>query len=155
VTEIKFTVPGKPVAKGRPRFRVVSPKAGSIGKNGKPKKAFVHTYTPQKTESEEGAIRHIAALAMRDAGCAPLCGPLVIQMCAYVPIPTSWSQKKQTDAKEGRIYPTSKPDWDNYAKMQDACNLICWGDDAQIVDAHVYKRYSDTPRLVVCIKTKE
>lgn len=146
MVEIKFTVPGKPKPKGRPRFRVVQPKG---------KKGFVQTYTPKDTENEEGAIRHIAALAMRDAGFAPLCGPLIIQMCAYVPIPTSWSQKKQMEAEMGTIYPTSKPDWDNYAKMQDALNTICWGDDAQIVDAHVYKRYSRTPRLVVCVKTKE
>jgi len=144
MTEIKFTVPGKPRAKARPRFRVVTPKG---------KKSFVHTYTPKETETEEGVLRHIASIAM--AGRAPLTGPLVIQMAAYLPVPASWTKKKREAALAGLIYPTSKPDWDNYAKIQDGLNLIVWGDDAQIVDAHVYKRYSDTPRLVISVKDKE
>jgi len=144
MTEIKFTVPGKPRAKARPRFRVVTPKG---------KKSFVHTYTPKETETEEGVLRHIASIAM--AGRAPLTGPLVIQMAAYLPVPSSWTKKKREAALAGLIYPTSKPDWDNYAKIQDGLNLIVWGDDAQIVDAHVYKRYSDTPRLVISVKDKE
>lgn len=144
MTEIKFTVPGKPKAKGRPRFRVVTPKG---------KKSFVHTYTPKETETEEGVLRHIASIAM--AGRAPLMGPLIIQMAVYIHVPPSWPKKKREDALAGRIYPTSKPDWDNYAKIQDGLNLIVWGDDAQIVDAHVYKRYSDTPRLVISVKDKE
>jgi Holliday junction resolvase RusA-like endonuclease len=144
LTEIRLTVPGKPVPKGRPRFRVVAPKG---------KKPFVHTYTPKETETEEGAIRHIAAIAM--AGRPPLTGPLIISLCAYIPVPASWSKKKRADALAGIIYPISKPDWDNYAKIQDALNLIVFGDDALIVDAHVYKRYSDRPRLVVVVNTKE
>lgn len=144
MTEIKFTVPGKPKGKGRPRFRVVTPKG---------KKGFVHTYTPKETETEEGAIRHLASLAM--AGRPPLDGPLIIQMCAFVPVPASWPVKKREMALAGLLYPTSKPDWDNYAKMQDALNNICFTDDALIVDAHIYKRYSASPRLVISVKHKE
>ena len=141
--EIKFTVPGKPKGKARPRFRVVTPKG---------KKGFVQTYTPKDTQSEEGAIRHFASLAM--AGRAPLAGPLIISMCGYMPVPASWSKKLQAQALAGEIYPTGKPDYDNLAKMQDACNGIVWVDDALIVDAHIYKRYSDRPRLSISVKPK-
>lgn len=138
--QIRFVVPGKPVAKGRPRSRIVQPKGG---------KAFVAHYTPKKTESEEGAIRFFAQQAMGDL--PPLTGPLTIRMTAYVPIPTGWSKKKTADAISGMIVPTGKPDYDNYAKMQDGINGVVWVDDAQIVDAHIYKRYSDKPRLVVVV----
>jgi Holliday junction resolvase RusA-like endonuclease len=144
MTEIKFTVPGKPKGKARPRFRVVNPKG---------KKSFVQTYTPKETQSEEGAIRHFASLAM--AGRPPLDGALIIHMCAYRDVPASWPKKRRERCLAGLEYPTSKPDYDNYAKMQDAINGVVFTDDALIVDAHIFKRYSAIPRLVVIVKHKE
>jgi Holliday junction resolvase RusA-like endonuclease len=44
-----------------------------------------------------------------------------------------------------RLFPVVKPDWDNLGKMlSDALNQVIWSDDAQICEAHVYKRYSDS-----------
>lgn len=142
--EIRFTVPGNPVAKGRARSRIVTLKDG---------RQFVNHYTPGKTESEEAVIRYCAAKAM--AGRDLMSGPLEIFICAYREIPASWSQKKIKLAREGKLFPVKKPDYDNYAKMQDALNKVIWGDDAQIVDAHIYKRYADNPRLSVIVKHKQ
>jgi Holliday junction resolvase RusA-like endonuclease len=74
-------------------------------------------------------------------------------MEARLPVPKSWSQKKQAAALCGSLLPTSKPDGDNYAKMLDALNHIAWIDDAQIVDLRVRKFYSARPgmRIEVCV----
>lgn len=142
--EIRFTVPGKPVAKGRPRSRIVTPSGG---------KPFVTLYTPKKTESEEGAIRHFASLAM--AGRPLMDGPLEMSFCAYMPIMDSWSKAKKADALAGRIFPAGKIDIDNAAKIvMDALNNVCYRDDAQIVTAHLYKRFSENPRVSVVIREK-
>jgi hypothetical protein len=47
--------------------------------------------------------------------------------------------------------PTTKPDADNVAKLLDALNKIVWADDAQIVALHVFKHYSDRPRIEIAI----
>jgi Holliday junction resolvase RusA-like endonuclease len=142
--EIKFTVPGTPVAKGRPRSRIVRPSNG---------KSFVSHYTPQKTESEEGAIRMFANTAM--AGRPLMEGALEFSMCAYVPIPDSWPLKRKCAALAGDIFPTGKSDWDNYGKLvSDSLNQCVYKDDSQIVTATVHKRYSAKPRIVVSIKQK-
>lgn len=140
---IRFTIPGNPVPKGRARSRIVTARTG---------KQFVATYTPEKTRSEEAVIRHFASEVM---GNMPLMsGPLEIFIVAYREIPSSWSAKKKALANAGKLFPTVKPDYDNYAKMQDALNGTVWVDDAMIVDAHIYKRYSDRPRLAVTVKRK-
>lgn len=140
--EIRFSVPGKPVAKARPRGRIMVPKTG---------KAFVSMYSPAKTASEEGAIRHFAHLAM--AGRPLLTGPLEFRVCAYLPITASWPKKKIAAAMAGLLYPPSKPDVDNYAKLaMDALNEIAYADDSQVVNLLAYKRYSDHPRLSVVVK---
>ena len=142
--EIKFTVPGEPVGKARPRARIVKTKAGG---------EFVSMYTPKKTQSEEGAIRHFANLAM--AGKPPMAGPLELHVCAYVPVSASWPKKRQADSLAGRAFPVSKPDADNYGKLvMDAMNSIVYVDDAQVVSATFHKRFSDRPRIVVVVKPK-
>ncbi len=70
-------------------------------------------------------------------------------MFAMMAIPASWSKRKRLDAIEGRLRPTTKPDWDNIAKVIDALNHVVWADDASVVDGLVRKFYSETPELVV------
>jgi Holliday junction resolvase RusA-like endonuclease len=141
---IRFTVPGNPVPKGRPRSRIITAKDGL---------QFVSNYTPEKTRSEEAVIRYHASEVM---GNMPLMsGPLEIFIVVYKQIPAGWSKKKTAMAVAGQIYPTTRPDYDNYCKMQDSLNNVIWTDDALIVDAHIYKRYSDRPRLAVTVKQKK
>ncbi len=73
--------------------------------------------------------------------------PLSVKVEAFMPIPASWSLKKQASAASGEIAPTTKPDSDNIAKMKDALNGVVWRDDSQIVSLLVVKRYSRTPLL--------
>lgn len=138
MTRITLTIPGVPVAKGRPRFRNRRTKAGA---------EFVQTYSPEKTRSYDAVVRTLAELAM--AGRPPLTGPLQVNFVAFLPIPRSWSKKRATSALEGRVLPTYRPDLDNMIKnVFDGSNGILFADDAQITDVVMSKRYSDRPRAV-------
>ena len=64
----------------------------------------------------------------------------------------SWSRRDQEAALAGGIRPTSKPDWDNHAKVTDALNGIVWHDDSQVVDGRSIKVYSDSPALRIEVR---
>ena len=118
-----------------------------LSKKGNP---VILSYTPKQTGEEEFAFRMIAAAAME--GRRPFEGEIELKLCAYRRIPESWSKKKQADARADRIRPTPKPDIDNTMKLIDGMKGVVWIDDAQITDAHIFKRYSDTPRIVVEVR---
>lgn len=118
----------EPRGKGRPRF------------NG-------HAYTDPKTRAYETRLASEARLYMR--GRKPMEGPLRVTVGAFMPIPKSWSKVKQARALHWDEKPTGKPDCDNLLKTMDAFNGILWADDAQIVEAQIWKRYSSSPALVV------
>lgn len=128
---IEIVVLGAPVAKGRPRFN----------------EATSTVYTPAKTASFEAQLKYAAMQVMGDR--PPLEGALEVDMMVVVPIPPSWPKKRQQAAREGREFPTKKPDWDNFAKVVDALNLVVWVDDSQVVDGRVRKRYGDKPGMWV------
>jgi len=145
---IRFVVPGTPRSKLRARHRALI-RGGQIvlSKKGNP---VILSYTPKQTGEEEFAFRMIAAAAME--GRRPFEGEIELKLCAYRRIPESWSKKKQADARADRIRPTPKPDIDNTMKLIDGMKGVVWIDDAQITDAHIFKRYSDTPRIVVEVR---
>ncbi|CAR54915.1 RusA family crossover junction endodeoxyribonuclease [Burkholderia cenocepacia] len=127
---VVFVVPGKPVAKGRPRFVRRGP--------------HVRTYTPEPTERYENLVKMAAREAMRDD--EPYVGPVRLIVDIGVPIPASWSEKRQRAAAAGAIGATKKPDADNVVKaLKDGMNGVVYGDDGQVVDLWVSKRYATTP----------
>lgn len=131
---IEFTVPGDPVGKGRPRaFR-----AG----------AGIRMHTPEKTARYENLVAMSAQQAM--AGRAPLDGPVALELRIVTTPPASWSQRKRLQALDGAIYPTVKPDCDNVLKViADACNGIVFGDDKQVTDVVIRKRYGVSAHALV------
>lgn len=135
--EIAFTVPGAPVCKGRPRF---------VRRDN-----FVAAYTPEKTASYENLVKLYASQAMQGRGVIQ--GPVSVSIGLFVTPPQSWSQRKRNSALNGGIFPTSKPDLDNSAKLAlDACNEIVWRDDKQVVDLNIAKRYAETARVEVTVE---
>lgn len=127
---LAFTVPGTPVAKGRPR---ISTRGG-----------FARAFTPAKTVAYEGLI----ALAAQDAmkGAAPYVGPVSVTVTATFPIPASWSRKKQATA----LWHTGRPDGDNLLKaVGDGLNGVAFKDDSQVASARIVKRYGAVPGLMV------
>lgn len=140
---VRIVVPGVPRAWQRAGHRIMTNRTG---------KQFVASYTQAQTRSEQGAAKYFAQAAMQ--GAPPLGGPLDARVCAYLPVPRSWSKRKQAMALAGQHFPTGKPDADNFLKNLDALTGIVFRDDAQIVDASVWKRYSTEPRLVIEIRPK-
>ena len=134
---ITFTIPGQPVAKGRPKFARRGP--------------AVVAYTPAKTASYENLVKMAATAAM--AGAVPSAAPIEIIIELALQIPASWSSKRRALAAAGAIRATKKPDADNVLKgIKDGCNGIVWRDDAQVVSITLQKGYSETPHASVLVR---
>ncbi len=128
--KIKFTVPGKPAAKQRPRLN---------RKNG--------VFTPKTTRIYENSVK---TCFMSSEGGKRLKSFISASIFAFFPIPESYSKKKKNQIRAGRVYPDKKPDADNIAKIiLDSLNGLAYDDDKQIVDLRVFKRYSDNAKVVV------
>jgi Holliday junction resolvase RusA-like endonuclease len=131
---IRFSVPGQPQGKGRPRV-------GKIGTHAR-------LFTPAKTVAYEGLVAHAAHAAM--AGAPLFEGPVGCELTIHCAVPQSWSGKKQRSALASEILPTSKPDIDNVVKaIFDGCNGVLWRDDVLVVELAVRKRYAATPGVYV------
>lgn len=136
IPDIRFTIPGEPQGKGRPRVGRIAGQA--------------RMFTPEKTVRYENLITLSARQAMN--GNDILLGPVMLEMVMYHPIRTSWSKKKQAAALANEIRPTLKCDADNCIKaVCDALNGVVWKDDVQVTDLHVKKRFAETPRVEVII----
>ena len=125
--KLTLTIPGEPVAKGRPRFY-----------NG-------HAITPAKTVNYETLVKEMWAVTH---GQQMLDGELCASLTAFFAIPSSKSKAEKKRMLEGIVRPVKRPDLDNVIKcVLDACNGIAYKDDSQIVTVVAEKFYSDTPRL--------
>jgi Holliday junction resolvase RusA-like endonuclease len=123
---VAFTIPGDPVAFAR------------SGGNGKVR------FTPKKQRDFMALVQLAAYQAMN--GQPPLEGAIDLKIRAVYRVPTSWPKKKAAEAK----WRTSKPDADNIAKLvSDACNEIVFGDDAQVANLQVQKRYGPIAGVTV------
>lgn len=89
-------------------------------------------------------MKMAARAAMRDD--EPYAGPIRLIVHIGLPIPSSWSMKKQEAAAAGTIGATKKPDADNVVKaLKDGMNGVVYVDDGQVVDLWISKRYARTP----------
>lgn len=135
--ELKFTIPGEPQGKGRPRF----------SKRG----GFVQTYTPTKTKSYEELV---AAEYIKQCGniTADRNNCIHMEILACFGIPKSTSKANRLRMLMHLIFPLKKPDLDNIIKIiADALNGIAYKDDKQITRILAEKNYSDTPYVKVKI----
>lgn len=131
-----FTVPGIPVAKGRPRVTI---------RGGRPR-----AYTPEKTEKYENLVR--LAFIEKYGEAVPASGPITIEIDAFFPIPKSFSKNKRQRALLGLVQKTTKPDLDNVQKaILDGLNGVAFADDSQIYEIHARKAFSTTPRADIVI----
>jgi len=126
---IKFFVPLKPIAKGRPRF-------------GKGK-----VYTPKKTHNFETTIGIFAKKAMKIADIEMYKQGIAVSLVFRFKPPKS--QKK-------KIYYTKKPDLDNLIKsVLDGCQNICYEDDRLITNIFASKCYDEIEGIDVLIEPTE
>lgn len=138
---IKFSIPGQPYGKQRPKFARVG--------------NYVKTYTPDETVSYENLVK----LMFREAAKGKMFRDgemLDVRIIAYCEIPKSTSKKKKKLMLEHKIRPAKKPDWDNIGKIVcDSLNKVAYHDDSAVVDAQVRKFYSEQPRVDVTIRVIE
>lgn len=132
MASVRFTVPGRALGKGRPRF---SRKSGTA-------------YTPTETRNYEAYVRYLAVEAMKKAELAPFEGPCKLVVRVYCEVPQSWSKKKRAAAETQQIAP-GRPDLDNYVKISDAMIGVVFKDDVQIVAIEAAKRFGQTPCMEV------
>lgn len=126
---IKLTIPGEPVAKGRPR----------VTRYG--------TYTPEKTKNYETLVKELYFVKHKQT---LLEGELKINIKAYFKIPKSASKKKRAEMISGKIRPTKRPDIDNVIKsITDSLNGVAYDDDSQIVLVKAEKYWSEEPRVEI------
>lgn len=133
---IQFTVYGEPVAQGRPRF---SSQGG-----------FVRAYDPAKSKDFKKYVQLVAAQNRPEQ---LLTGPIAMKVVIYKSTLKSFSKKKIEAAERGDLRPLTKPDVDNYVKgIKDALKSIVWKDDSQVVELHISKYYSSSPRIEISIQ---
>jgi Holliday junction resolvase RusA-like endonuclease len=136
---ITVTLLGEPVPFARMRL-------SKIGKN----------FVPRPQRNAFAAMRNAASDVMQINGNVIFDEPVSLKLRAVLPIPTSWSKKKQQAAIRGEEWPAKKPDLDNLCKLAtDAFNTVIYRDDAQIVSMSAHKVYGTEPCLVVTIQPAE
>lgn len=140
--EAKFTVPGEPKGKGRPRFSMRKTKDG---------RQFTTVRSPDETVVYENLIRLEyerqcpGVFFQKDV-------PVAMSIVAYYGIPKSVSKKKMAMMLSGELRPIKKCDADNLLKVvADSINRVAYHDDVQIVEASVSRFYGEVPRVEVSI----
>lgn len=130
-----FEIEGKPVGKGRPRFK----RMGN----------FVQTYTPANTAEYEKLVR----LRFQNAGGVITDKPVRVEITAFFAPPKSTRKRDRIEMLANRILPEKKPDCDNIAKIVlDALNKISYKDDSQVIELSVKKLYSEVAKVSVHIE---
>lgn len=120
--KVRFTIPGVPVPKARPRV------------------VRGHAFTPKKTKDYEVLVKDVYNLTVGEyLGDSAI----VATINLYFPIPESYSKSKKRRIEDGEIKHTKRPDVDNCAKaILDALNEVAYKDDAQIVESRITKHYA-------------
>lgn len=158
MTTVRFTIPGVPHGKARPRAT-----ARIIYRNGKPE-AIVTVHSDKAMRALEDEVLRLFRQAHPHH--EPWTGPVMLRFTAVFPIPTSWPKAVQQAAREGKIYHTSVPDKDNIEKLivdaltppnrtkkkgvgpRPGAKGFAWVEDGQVQGGGV-KRYGLVPRIDV------
>lgn len=84
----------------------------------------------------------------------PIDYPIMVNMIFYMPIPKSFSKKKQEKLIDSPHI--KKPDLSNLIKfVEDSLNGILWRDDSIICNLISRKIYSRVPRTVITIEEQK
>ena len=131
---IRFTIPGQPRGKGRPR---------ATARGG-----YVRAYTDSKTRAYEHSIR----AAYQEAGGTMMEGPLRVEIRAVFEPPRSLSKRRSAEMMG--TAQTHKPDADNVIKaVLDGLNGAAYQDDSQVAEIRACKVYGEAAGVEVFIST--
>ena len=135
---ITIVIPGKPIAKKRPRF----------ARRGK----FVTTYNDQQTE--EGKFIVLAREQFKRQYPYLLANAIRLEcdFCFELPASAKKSQKDEINSGNELVH-VKKPDLDNLVKfVKDCLNGQAWKDDSQVCQLVASKLYGNTAQTVIVIK---
>ena len=123
--KLRITIPGTPVAQGRPRLSTF--------------KGYARAYDPKKSRDWKTMVKEFGINAMREHGYdEPFTGPLKVWIKCVMPLPKSaWRKRAPVPEK----WNTKKPDVDNlYKGIADGLEGVAYHNDSQICDLQVIKR---------------
>lgn len=104
---------------------------------------FTRTVDTPDRADWKAYVKHCAAQACPEPFAAKV--PLDVTLCFYRVKPESTPKRIR--------WPVTKPDMDNLVKpCFDAFKGVVWGDDAQVVQMAVVKRFSDAPGVRVEVR---
>lgn len=133
--KVKFSIPGRPRAKDRPRATVMKTKHGPMAR----------VYTPKGTVTAENEIAQRFKIAAR--GHKLWTGPIMIKIILVFKIPKAFKGKRLAAAHKGKIWSRDQIDADNAQKLiLDALNEVAWVDDRQVAVIQMAKRYGRPER---------
>lgn len=137
--DIKFEVRGRPIGKQATHFNRFTGRA----------------YTPSESRYYQEQIALTAQAYMKSNKKEKLLGPIKFTMTIY------FLRKKPSPQKHkfflmhhlNENYPCIKPDTSNVLKpAEDALQGICYDNDMNIVEHHLYKRYNEYEGLEILIE---
>jgi len=136
---LTIEVPGKPIAKKRPRFYRRGNYAG--------------TYSDQVTEAGRFILEVKSQIQNIEGLPIPAGVPVDLVCMFYFPIPASLSKKRLIELN---MMHTKKPDADNCLKfVKDCLNGIVWHDDAQVACVKAMKVLADKPMTKITVRWSE
>ena len=110
-------------------------------------------HSPAEVRKWQVAAKFAASHQMN--GQAPFVGMLEVVIRIYLPPPKSMPKKNLVLALSGALRPITRPDLDNYSKaIMDSLTGVAWLDDAQVVDLHLSKLYSEKPRVEIEVRER-
>lgn len=135
---ITIIIPGKPIAKKRPRF----------ARRGK----FVTTYNDQQTE--EGKFIVLAREQFKEQYPYLFEGALSLECLFFFELPASAKKYQKEEVNSGNeLVHVKKPDLDNLVKfVKDCLNGQAWKDDSQVCLLEASKQYGIEAQTVITIK---
>ena len=131
MSEVKITIPGRPVPKGRPR----------IGYRGR----TVYLYTPPETVNYEQDVARLGRLVCG----SPAAGPVELEIVLF------FNPQARVKATGGKRRRGPLPDLDNCVKsIVDGLNNVAYLDDRQLVRLLAERRTAQAERAEVLIRQK-
>jgi Holliday junction resolvase RusA-like endonuclease len=139
--ELNFEVLGDPPTSKRPRHVHLRGKGGEI----------VGSRVYAADGADQRSVRREITRQLPERF-APFSGEVEIYFQIYRPMLASWPSYKRLLGEMGYLRPTTRPDWDNYAKLlTDAMQGVVFRDDGQVVVGSVSMYYSLRPRFEVTV----
>jgi len=124
MVSVVVTIPGEPVAQGRPRFTT--------------RGGFPRAFDPPKSRSWKAEARAAMMAALEHP--ARLTFPRGVAL--NVSVLAVFARPQSAGKRPGRLPKVTRPDAENVAKaVLDAGTGVLWYDDSQVVDLAVSKRH--------------